>query len=50
MTLPGTTVVEEFRWRNATIGAVAAYYYFQEGGAIAMLRGRPSTRVRFGVM
>jgi hypothetical protein len=28
MTLPGTTVVEEFCRRNAAIDAVAAYYYF----------------------
>ncbi|KAH7305388.1 hypothetical protein BKA65DRAFT_201867 [Rhexocercosporidium sp. MPI-PUGE-AT-0058] len=42
--LPGTTVVEEFRRRNAAIDAVAAYCHFQEGGAVAMLRGRPSTQ------
>jgi hypothetical protein len=33
MTLPGTTIVEEFCPRNAAIDAVAAYCYFQEGGA-----------------
>lgn len=44
MTLPGTTVVEEFRWPNAAIDAIAAYCHFQEGGAIAMPRGRLSTR------
>jgi len=44
MTLPGTTVVEEFRRRNAAIDAVATYCHFQEGGAVAMPRGRPSTR------
>jgi hypothetical protein len=35
MTLPGTTVVEEFCPRNAAIDAVAAYRHFQEGGAVA---------------
>jgi hypothetical protein len=44
MTLPGTTVVEEFRRRNAAIDAVATCCHFQEGGAVAMPRGRPSTR------
>ncbi|KAH8787515.1 C2H2 finger domain protein [Hyaloscypha sp. PMI_1271] len=44
MTLPGTTVVEEFCRRNAAIEAVAAYCHFQEGGAVAMPRGRPSTQ------
>jgi hypothetical protein len=44
MTLPGTTVEEEFRRRNAAISAVAVYCHFQEGGAVAMPRGRPSTR------
>jgi Protein of unknown function (DUF3435) len=44
MTLPGTTVVEEFCRRNAAIDAVAAYCDFQEGGAVAMPCGRPSTR------
>jgi hypothetical protein len=28
MTLPGTTIVEEFHRRNAAIDAVATYYYF----------------------
>lgn len=44
MTLPGTTVVEEFCRRNAAIDAVVAYCHFQEGGAVAMPRGRSSTR------
>jgi hypothetical protein len=35
MTLPGTTVVEEFCPRNAAIDAAAAYCHFQEGGAVA---------------
>ena len=40
ITLPGTTLEEEFRRRNAAINAVAAYCNFQEGGAIAaQLRG-----------
>jgi hypothetical protein len=33
MTLPGTTLEEEFRRRNAAISAVAAYCKFEEGGA-----------------
>ncbi|KAH9204097.1 hypothetical protein DL95DRAFT_498649 [Leptodontidium sp. 2 PMI_412] len=44
MTLPGTTIEEEFRRRNAAIDAVAAYCHFQEGGAAAIPRKRPSTR------
>ncbi|KAH8671752.1 hypothetical protein BGZ60DRAFT_405856 [Tricladium varicosporioides] len=36
MTLPGTTIEDEFRRRNATIDAVADYCHFQEGGAVAM--------------
>jgi hypothetical protein len=32
MTLPGTTLEEEFRRRNAAIDAVAAYCKFEEGG------------------
>jgi hypothetical protein len=44
MTLPGTTIEEEFRRRNAAIDAVAAYCHFQEGGAAAQPRARPSTR------
>jgi hypothetical protein len=44
ITLPGTTIVEEFRRRNTAIDAVTTYYHFQEGGAIAMPCGRPSTR------
>jgi hypothetical protein len=43
MTLPGTTLEEEFRRRNAAINAVAAYCKFQEGGAAARPRGRPPT-------
>ncbi|KAI9771037.1 MAG: hypothetical protein M1839_002973 [Geoglossum umbratile] len=46
MTMPGTTVEEEFRRRNAAIDAVAAYCYFQEGGAVAMPRGRPPTQAK----
>ena len=46
MTMPGTTVEEEFRRRNAAIDAVAAYCHFQEGGAVAMPRGRPSTQAK----
>ncbi|KAI9761205.1 MAG: hypothetical protein M1840_002005 [Geoglossum simile] len=42
----GTMVEEEFCRRNAAIDAVAAYYYFQEGRAIAMLHGRPPTQVK----
>ncbi|KAH7370249.1 hypothetical protein BKA65DRAFT_602698 [Rhexocercosporidium sp. MPI-PUGE-AT-0058] len=44
MTLPGTTIEEEFRRRNAAIDAVAAYCHFQEGGAAAVPRKRSSTR------
>jgi len=44
MTLPGTTIEEEFRRRNAAIDAVAAYCHFQEGGAAALPRKRSSTR------
>ncbi|KAH8759530.1 hypothetical protein F5882DRAFT_431795 [Hyaloscypha sp. PMI_1271] len=44
MTLPGTTIEEEFRRRNAAIDVVAAYYYFQEGRATALPRKRSSTR------
>jgi hypothetical protein len=44
ITLPGTTIEEEFRRRNAAIDAVAAYCHFQEGGAVAQPRARPSTR------
>ena len=44
MTLPGTTLEEEFRRRNAPINGVAAYCEFQEGGATARSRGRPPTR------
>jgi Protein of unknown function (DUF3435) len=42
MTLPETTLEEEFRRRNAAIDAVAAYCHFQEGGAAARPRERPS--------
>jgi hypothetical protein len=44
MTLPGTTLEEEFRWRNAAINAVATYYKFQVGGAAARPRRRLRTR------
>jgi len=44
MTLPGTTLEEKFRQRNAAINAVAAYSKFQEGGAAAQPRRRPPTR------
>ena len=44
MTLPGTTIEEEFRRRNGGIDAVAAYCHFQEGGAAALPRKRSSTR------
>ena len=44
MALPGTTLEEEFRRRNAPINVVAAYCEFQEGGATARSRGRPPTR------
>jgi len=42
MTLPGTTLEEEIRRCNAAIDAVAAYCHFQEGGAAARPRARPS--------
>jgi hypothetical protein len=35
MTLPGTTIEEEFRYRNVAIDIVVTYCYFQEGGAAA---------------
>jgi len=44
MTLPGTTIEEEFRRRNAAIDAVAAYCHFQEGRAAALPRKRSSRR------
>ncbi|KAM3081193.1 hypothetical protein ACMFMG_005148 [Clarireedia jacksonii] len=44
ITLPGKTIEEEFRRRNAAIDAVAAYCHFQEGGATARPRARPSMR------
>ena len=44
MTLPGTSIEEEFRSRNAAIDAVAAYCHFPEEGAAARPRARPSTR------
>lgn len=46
MTLPRTTLEEEFGRRNAAVDAVAAYCHFQEGGAVAMPRGRPPTQAR----
>jgi hypothetical protein len=42
MTLPGTTVVEEFCRCNTAIDAVTAYCHFQEGGTVAMLYTRLS--------
>jgi hypothetical protein len=44
ITLPGTTLEEEFHRRNAAIDAVAAYCHFQEGGATARPCARPSTQ------
>jgi hypothetical protein len=44
MTIPGMTVEEEFCWCNVVIDAVAAYCYFQKGGAIAMPHRRPPTQ------
>jgi hypothetical protein len=44
MTLPGTTIEEEFRRHNAAIDAVVASCHFQEGGATARPRAGPSTR------
>lgn len=44
ITLPGTTIEEEFRCRNAAIDAVATYCHFQEGGAAALPHKRSSTR------
>jgi len=46
MTLPGKTLKEEFRRRNAAINAVAAYCKFQEGGDAARPRGRGRTAMR----
>ncbi|KAI9766360.1 MAG: hypothetical protein M1840_006624 [Geoglossum simile] len=46
MTMPGTTVEEEFRQRNAAIDAVAAYCHFQEGEAVAMPCERPPTQAK----
>ena len=43
LTLPGTTLEEEMRRRNAAINAVAAHCRFQEGGAAARER-RPAKR------
>jgi hypothetical protein len=34
MTLPGTTLEEEFRWCNAAINAVATYCKFQKGEVV----------------
>ncbi|KAE8440717.1 hypothetical protein EG329_006768 [Mollisiaceae sp. DMI_Dod_QoI] len=44
ITLPGTTIEEEFCRRNTAIDTVAAYYQFQEGGAAARPRARPFVR------
>jgi hypothetical protein len=46
LTLPGTTVAEEICRRDAATDAVAAYCHFQEGGAVAMPRERPSTSAK----
>jgi hypothetical protein len=46
MTMPSTTVEEEFCQRNAAIDAVAAYCHFQKGRAVAMLRRRPPTQAK----
>jgi len=46
MTLPGSTIEEEFRRRNTAIDAVAAYCHFQEGGAVAMPHGRRPTQAK----
>ncbi|KAG9229617.1 hypothetical protein BJ875DRAFT_445798 [Amylocarpus encephaloides] len=46
MTLPGSTVKEEFRRRNAAIDAVTAYCHFQEGGTVDMPRGRRLTQAQ----
>jgi hypothetical protein len=43
MTLPGTTLAEEFGRRSTAINAVAAYCKFQEGGAVARPRKRLAT-------
>ena len=43
MMLSGTTIEEEFRRRNAAIDAVTTCYHFQEVGAAAQPRARPST-------
>lgn len=40
MTLPGTTLEEEFSRRNAAIDVVAAYCKFQEGGTVARSQAR----------
>jgi len=42
LTLSGTTLEEEIRRRNAAIDTVDAYCHFQEGGAAARPRGKPS--------
>jgi hypothetical protein len=44
MTLPGTTIKEEFCRRNGGIDAVTTYCHFQEGGAVTLSRKRSSTR------
>lgn len=43
MTLPGATLEEDFRRRNAAINVVAAYCKFQEGGTAARSNRRPPT-------
>jgi hypothetical protein len=44
ITLPETTIEEEFRRYNTAINAVAAYCHFQKGGAAAQPRKRSSIR------
>jgi hypothetical protein len=44
MTLPGTTLEEEFRRRDAAINAVAAYCIFQEGGSRTQPHERLSSK------
>ncbi|KAH6700586.1 hypothetical protein BKA61DRAFT_705515 [Leptodontidium sp. MPI-SDFR-AT-0119] len=46
MTLLGSTIEEEFRWRNAVINTVAAYCHFQESSIITMPREKRSTQTQ----
>jgi hypothetical protein len=43
ITLPGTTLEEEFGQYSTAINTIAAYCKFQEGGAVAWPRKRPPT-------